>query len=96
MSTFVLTPKAKADLGGIWEYTETTWGTKQAETYVRLIERAIESVANDSRRGSPCDDIRAGYRRLAVGSHTLYFREGDDGITVVRILHQRMDPQRHL
>lgn len=34
MSAFVLTPQAKADLDEIWDYTETTGGTKQATEYV--------------------------------------------------------------
>ena len=96
MSRYVLTPKAKDDLSGIWDYTETTWGTRQAEIYVRLIERGINLIAADPRRGRPCDDIRPGYRRFSVGSHVVYFREGEGAITVVRILHQRMDPERHL
>ena len=40
---------------------------------------------------------RSGYRKYAVGTHTLYYRiAGVDMIDVVRILHQRMDIDRHL
>ena len=60
MSEFVLTPKAKADLDGIWDDTQTNWGTKQATEYVRLIERGIKTVAADPRRGRPCDEVRSG------------------------------------
>ncbi|WP_333473608.1 type II toxin-antitoxin system RelE/ParE family toxin [Xanthobacter dioxanivorans] len=43
------------------------------------------------------EDVRAGYFRLTVGSHVIFFRLPDDGsLTVVRILHQRMDVSRHL
>jgi len=35
-------------------------------------------------------------RRYAIGSHLIFFLEGDNGIDVIRILHQRMDPTRHL
>jgi plasmid stabilization system protein ParE len=31
-----------------------------------------------------------------VGSHVLFYRLTDDGIDVVRILHNRMDFERHL
>ena len=46
--------------------------------------------------GRACDDIRTGYRRYAEGSHTIFYREAGGGIEIVRILHGRMDPDRHL
>ena len=47
--------------------------------------------------GRACDEVRPGYRKHAVGSHTLYYRIASaDVIDVVRILHQRMDVDRHL
>lgn len=96
MSRFVLSPAARADLERIWDYTAGRWGEDQAETYIRDIQRAIERVASDPLIGRACDDIRAGYRRHPVGSHTLYYRTAPAGvIDVVRILHQRMDPDRH-
>ncbi|PPJ01223.1 hypothetical protein C5E51_34475 [Nocardia nova] len=37
------------------------------------------------------------YRQLAAGSHTLYYRLIADGVVdVVRILHQRIDFDRHM
>lgn len=39
---------------------------------------------------------RLGYRKHAVGSRTLYYRVAPgDVIDAVRILHQRMDVDRH-
>ncbi len=31
---FKLAHKATADLAGIWNYTNTTWGAEQADTYL--------------------------------------------------------------
>ena len=93
---YVLSPAARADLERIWDFTANTWGDDQAEAYVREIQRAIERVARNPMIGRGCDDIRAGYRRHAVESHTLFYRIADGAaIDVVRILHQRMDPDRH-
>ncbi|MDR7170508.1 toxin ParE1/3/4 [Nocardia kruczakiae] len=72
-------------------------GLDQAETYVRGLQHAIERAAADPRIGRSCDEIRPGYRKLAAGSHTLYYRLTGDGVVdVVRILHQRMDVDRHI
>lgn len=97
MSRYVLSPAAKADLEKIWDYTRERWSDDQAEGYVREIQRAIERVVDNPRIGRPCDEVRAGYRRHAVGSHTLYYRITSGGlIDVVRVLHQRMNVDRHL
>jgi toxin ParE1/3/4 len=45
--------------------------------------------------GRACDDIRQGCRRYAEGSHTIFYREVGGDIEIVRILHGRMDPDRH-
>ena len=44
-----------------------------------------------------CNVIRPGYLKLAAGSHTLFYRLTDDRqVDVVRVLHQRIDVDRHL
>jgi toxin ParE1/3/4 len=71
-------------------------GERQAEIYLRLIKAAVDAVATDPKLGRACDDVRPGYRRHPVGSHALFYRVTDAAIVVVRILHQRMDVERHL
>lgn len=96
MTRFRLSPAAQRDLSQIWDFTEERWDAHQAETYVGEIRAAIERVADDPTRGRACDDLREGYRRYGIGRHLLFFVERTHGIDVIRILHQRMDPTRHL
>ena len=93
---FVVSPRAQADIDDIWEYTVEHWGLRQAEIYLRLIKEAVEAVAADPKVGRNCDDVRPGYRRYLVGSHVLFYRVTATAVVVVRILHQRMDVERHL
>lgn len=96
MSSYRLTPAAQRDLSSIWDYTRERWGEHQAETYLLEIRSTIERVAARPDRGRPVDEIRTGYRRYAIGSHLIFFVDNGDGIDVIRILHQRMDPARHV
>lgn len=90
-------PAAGADLSGIWDWTESRWGRTQAERHVLAIREACADLASGRRRGRSAEEVRAGYRKLAVGSHLLFFRVGEDGaIEVIRILHQRMDAAARL
>ncbi|SEC57185.1 toxin ParE1/3/4 [Paramicrobacterium humi] len=96
MSRYRLTPAAQRDLSSIWDFTEERWDARQAETYISEIRFAIERVAERPNRGRGCDEIREGYRRYSIGSHLIFYVERDNGIDVIRILHQRMDPTRHM
>ena len=96
MTGYILSPAARADLDSIWDYTTETWSLDQAERYVLDIRVACEALASGQRQGRSADDIRVGYRKLAVGAHFLFYRMTDEGlIDVIRILHQRMDVPAH-
>ena len=96
MSPYRLTPAAQRDLSSIWDYTAERWDPRQAETYVREIQAAIERVAVDPSRGRSVEEIRERYRRYPVGSHLLFYVPRGPGVDIIRILHQRMDPSLHL
>jgi toxin ParE1/3/4 len=93
---FVLKPRAHADLDEIWNYTADRWGLEQAETYIRQLWKDIQTVVDNPSLGQECADVRPGYRKYPSGSHVLFYRLTDDGIDVVRILHERMDYERHI
>ncbi|MGV9668952.1 type II toxin-antitoxin system RelE/ParE family toxin [Nocardia niigatensis] len=97
MNRYLLSPAAQADLEQIFDYTRELWDAGQAEAYLRELQRAIERVAANPRIGRACDEIRPGCFKLTTGSHTLFLRlAAGDIVDVVRILHQRMDIDRHL
>jgi toxin ParE1/3/4 len=97
VSGYLLSPAAQSDLDQIWNYTYDRWNPDQAEEYLRELQRALERAGTNPLIGRPCDEIRPGYRKLAAGSHILFYRLlPEDVIDVVRVLHRRMDIDRHL
>jgi toxin ParE1/3/4 len=96
MRRIEFTPRARRDIEDIWDHSLERFGFEKADAYLRDIQLAAETVAGDPRRGRACDDIRAGYRKFLVGAHVLFFRASESRVVVVRILHQRMDFERHL
>jgi toxin ParE1/3/4 len=91
-----LTPAAQRDLSEIWDYTAQRWDIEQAEIYVAELRAAIERIAAAPDRGHPCDEIREGYRRYRIGGHLVFYVETAHTVDVIRLLHRRMDPARHL
>ncbi len=94
MKDIFFRPEAEVDLEDIWDYTYEMWGRGQANQYVGQIRTFIESVAAGRRQLTSVARIRQGYKRGLVGRHAVFFRVDEQTVTVVRILHQRMDVQR--
>lgn len=92
-----LSARARRDLDGIWSYTAERWSEAQAERYIRQFGEAFSGLAAGTLAGRDASGVRAGYRKLIVGSHLVFYRTQDaSSIEVVRILHQAMDIERHL
>lgn len=111
MRRLVIAAQARNDLKDILRATTRQFGSAQRRAYEQLIGRAAELIAeNPTRPGSrPRDDLWPGLRsfrvdlaasRRGAASHVLYYLDGDtaslaDTIILVRILHDRMDPEQH-
>jgi toxin ParE1/3/4 len=96
MAEYRLSPKAQADLDGIFDYSLSKWGLEQALRYSELIEAACTALAKSPLHAQSCSHVRPGYRRRIVEQHMIYFRQAPYGIAVIRILHHKMDALRHL
>ncbi len=96
MPEYRLRPKARADLDGIWDYTYTTWGAKQARHYLTDLKRTCAKLACNPHLGKLRTDAYEGLRVYPAGKHLVFYLAIDVGIDVVRVLHERMDAQSHL
>lgn len=92
---YALTGAADADLAEIARYTAKRWGYDQAETYLLALEAAFVQLAAFPDTGRPFTD-REGYFRIESGSHSVFYRKEPPGAVIVRVLHQRMEPRRHI
>ncbi|WPL23866.1 type II toxin-antitoxin system RelE/ParE family toxin [Thiorhodovibrio frisius] len=68
----------------------------QADRYLDELNEGMATLAENPRFGADCGWIRAGYRCLAIRHHIVYYRVTIARIEIIRILHERMDPKRHL
>lgn len=96
MAEYRLTPAAESDLEAIWSYSFEHWGEQQADRYVDVLTETFKALAQYPKTAPACDHVRRGYRRRNVESHVVYFQITTYGISIVRILHHRMDVARQL
>lgn len=90
------TELAESDLVDIGLYTVEEWGVEQWDRYRALLIDACErTIPRRLKRLRPVPE-RPELLRLRIESHVIYLRKVDDGIEIVRILHERMLPTKHL
>lgn len=90
MSEVVLSELAEADLTDIWVFV----AQDNAEAADRLLDQLHEKcqfLANSPKVGRQRSELDPSIRSFAVGSYVIFYREGDDGIEVARVLHGRRD-----
>ncbi len=91
-----LSSSAKKDLQGIATDTLQEWGAVQKKRYLDLIKKSFQTLSTMGNIGKKRNDIEQGLYAYSIKKHTVYFRETDQEYIVLRILHSRMDPERHL
>jgi toxin ParE1/3/4 len=97
MSSFRLRESAEQDLFEIGLKSREIAGESQMRRYLSKLDHAFHILAEAPELGQQCEHIQKGYRRLPHGSHVIFYRVTPDGIVdVIRILHERMLPDRHL
>lgn len=97
MSSFDLTKAAQADLMSIARFTQSRWGVKQRNAYLKEADRVFRLLAKNPQMGRSCDEIRQGYRRFPHAAHVIYYTQPSEGeLLIVRILHAGMDVDANL
>lgn len=92
----VLAPAAQVDLKDIYQYGLRTWGQSQSDSYLSNIKKQLWALTEQPLVGIDRAELLVGARSLTIESHTLFYRVTPDTIQIIRILHGRQDPQRHL
>lgn len=92
----VIAPAAKTDLKDIYQYGLRQWGQTQSESYLENIKEHFWTLTEQPLIGIDRSELLAGARSLPIESHTLFYRVTPDTLEIVRVLHGRQDPQRHL
>jgi toxin ParE1/3/4 len=95
MKKLAIAAAARDDLRDIKQYTERVWGADQARRHLVALKARFALLRERSRLGRPREELGAGLRSLPSGRHVIFYKDMDDRIEVVRILHASMDVRRH-
>lgn len=96
MSNFEISKLALKDIDDIWEYTAEQWSIQQANKYYNEIFEVIQELCINLEIGKPIDEIKRGHRRVNFRSHMIIYKMEKEIIYIGRVLHQKMDIEKHL
>src|SRR3546814_8706983 len=72
---FDLTRSAQADLRSIARFTQSRWGLRQRNVYLREVDQVFRSLAKNPLMGRACDEVWEGYRKLPHGADVSYYKQ---------------------
>ena len=96
MSKYILSPEAQKSLNSIRAYSIKNFGTKRTKTYLQNIRKRLQALADNPSLGIIREDLKVGYHSDFVGSHTIYYRVKATHIEIIDVLHQAMEPSKHI
>lgn len=92
----VIAPAAKADLKDIYQYGLRRWGRARSDSYLEALKNQLWSLTEQPLIGAERPELLPRMRSLPIASHVLFYRVTASQIEILRVLHCRQDPQRHL
>lgn len=87
---------AKQDLIDIWIYTLGEWGESQADQYLDDLENNFILLAQQPLICRERSEISPPVRIHHHAHHLIVYTIADDGINIVRVLHENMDVKANL
>ncbi|UAA37609.1 type II toxin-antitoxin system RelE/ParE family toxin [Paraneptunicella aestuarii] len=96
MTTYLLSPAAQASLKNIKAYSLENFGTIQTRHYLKSLRERMQALAENPERGRIRDELKVGFYSDFIGSHTIYYRIKPPHIEIIDVLHQSMDPSKHV
>ena len=81
-------PRAESDLIAIWRYIAED-SPVNADRFLDRLDETFAVLAEMPGMGHARPDLATGLRMFPVGNYLIFYRPGEDGIEVVRVLHGR-------
>jgi toxin ParE1/3/4 len=90
MSRCHFTTPARRDLEEIHDYIAAD-SAAAASRWIDRLERECQGLAEMPGMGRRRQDLAPGLRSFPVGTYVIFYREVEDGVQIVRVLHGARD-----
>ena len=87
MSHLLIRPEAKVDLDDIWFYIAQD-SPNNADRFLNQIQETSLSLANFPHMGTIRNELKANLRSHPIGNYLIFYFPLENGIDIVRVIHQ--------
>lgn len=92
----VLAPVAQSDLKEIYRYTLENWGVQKAQNYLAHIKQPFKTLLENPNIGRERSELGQNVRAINCQKHMIFYRYLKAELQIIRVLHGRQDPVRHV
>lgn len=97
MSRYVVSPEARADLDGIWDYIAERSTAETATEFLWKFYGTFASCAESPAAGIAIPNLLpAGGRKFPMGNYLIYYRAHRGKVVILRVLHGKRLQSRAL
>ena len=96
MPEYRLSRRADTDLEPIAEFSIQEFGITRARQYIEGLDHCFQTLAETPLIGREANYLIPEVRRFVYQAHVVFYKQTDQGVLIVRVLHRRMDVDRHL
>lgn len=96
MPGFRVSKRAESDLRSVARYTQEKWGAAQRRVYLDGLNDTFEVLSQNPMIATERQDFQPPVRIHTHERHLIVYVIDDDGILIIRVLHQSMNVPGHL
>lgn len=90
MASVAKRPRAELDLLDIWDYIADD-SPDRADEFLDRIEGKLQTLAGNPGLGRRREELLAGLQSFPIGNYVVFYREIENRIDVIRVLHGSRD-----
>ncbi len=92
MAIVVKRPRAEMDLLDIWDYIADD-SIDRADEFLDQVEAKLQTLASNPGLGRRREELLDGLQSFPIGNYVVFYREIENGIDLIRVLHGSRDIQ---
>ena len=92
----IISPVAQDDLRNIYQFGLRNWGANQSLRYLEHLKERFWALIEQPLIGIERPELLSEMRSFPVEIHVVFYQVRSRQIEIIRVLHGRQDPNRHI
>ena len=85
---------SEKDFVSILDYLQKNWNDKVVQGFIKITNKSIELISNNPKQFPMIDKIKKVRKCVLTKHNTIYYRDRNANIDILRIFDNRQDPRK--